>query len=209
MNGIITAVTAQKKRKDRVNVYVDEQYSFSLPAEKALGLAPGRYLSPEQIRDYKELDQEQKALERALGYLAVRPRSRREIRQHLHAKGFSESAIEAVLHRLTELGYLDDAAFARMWVESRSRSRPRGVIGLRRELQEKGISETLISDALQDFDEFSVARAAVSGKLEKWQGLAPMERRQKIYAFLYRRGFSGTTCRDICESAAGEQEMSP
>ncbi|MFO7840092.1 MAG: RecX family transcriptional regulator [Desulfosalsimonadaceae bacterium] len=205
MENIITAVTAQKKRKERVNVFIDEQYSFSLPAEKAPGLAPGRQLSPEQIRSYKELDQKQKALERALSYLAVRPRSCREIRQHLDAKGFYEPAIESAIHRLTELGYIDDAAFARMWIESRSRSRPRGIIGLRRELQQKGVSETMISDALQDFDEFSAALTAISGKLEKWQGLEPMQRRKKIYEFLYRRGFSGTSCREICGRETEEE----
>lgn len=199
MSGCISAICTQKKRKDRVNIYIDGRYHFSLSLWAAAGLKPGDCLSSEQVRDLKALDEKEKAWQRAADYLARRPRSAMEIRQYLERKGFSREAIEPVMERLTDYGYIDDAAFARIWIDSRLRQRPRGAFGLNRELKQKGISEEIIEAALTDFDEYAAAKKAITPKLEKWAALPEIKRYRKIYEFLARRGFARQTCRDICE----------
>lgn len=199
MSGRISAICAQKKRKDRVNIYIDGRYHFSLSLWAAAGLNAGDSLSSEQIRNLKALDEKEKAWQRAADYLARRPRSAMEIRQYLEGKGFSRRSVEQVMERLTAYGYIDDAAFARMWIESRLRLRPRGAFGLSRELKQKGISEEIIEAALTDFDEHAAAKKAISPKLDQWAALPEIKRRRKIYDFLARRGFDRQTCRDIWE----------
>ena len=199
MSGCISAISAQKKRKDRVNIYIEGRYHFSLSLWAAANLKPGDYLSSEQISHLKAQDEKEKAWQRAADYLTRRPRSAREIRQYLKNKGFTRGAIHPVMERLADYGYIDDAAFARMWIDSRLRQRPRGAFGLRQELKQKGIKEELIDAALRDFDEHAAARKAVTPRLEKWRALPEIERRRKIYEFLARRGFARETCRDICE----------
>jgi regulatory protein len=72
--------------------------------------------------------------------LGSRPRSADEVRRRLCDAGYRDDLVKVTLARLTELGYLDDAAFARAWVESRDRTRPRGARALRDELRRKGIA---------------------------------------------------------------------
>jgi regulatory protein len=73
----------------------------------------------------------------AARFLETRPRSSDEVRRRLRDAGYRADLVEGTLDRLTELGYLDDAAFARAWVESRDRARPRA---LRYELRRMGIA---------------------------------------------------------------------
>ena len=73
-------------------------------------------------------------IDAAAAFLAVRPRSVGETRKRLHQLGYPQGLVDEVLERFAEVGYLDDEAFARAWVESRDRARPRGETALRREL---------------------------------------------------------------------------
>jgi regulatory protein len=84
----------------------------------------------------------------AARFLGTRPRSSHEVRRRLCDAGYRADLVEGTLDRLTELGYLDDAAFARAWVESRDRTRPRGARALRDELRRKGVGATDAEAAL-------------------------------------------------------------
>ncbi len=87
-------------------------------------------------------------MEAAAAFLAVRPRSAAETGRRLRHLGYPPDLVDAVRVRLTELGYLDDEAFARAWVESRDRARPRGESALRRELALKGIDREIVDAIL-------------------------------------------------------------
>jgi regulatory protein len=84
----------------------------------------------------------------AARFLEARPRSTDEVRHRLREAGYRADLVEAALLRLTELGFLDDAGFARTWVESRDRARPRGVRALRDELRRMGVAAADIEGAL-------------------------------------------------------------
>ena len=98
-------------------------------------------------------------LDAAAAFLEVRPRSVDEMRRRLRHLGYPAALIEVVIDRLLAYGYLDDEAFARAWVESRDRARPRGEAALRRELVLKGIDRELISAVLAGRDEEVAAPA--------------------------------------------------
>lgn len=84
----------------------------------------------------------------AARFLEARPRSTDEVRHRLREAGYRDDLVEGALRRLTELGFLDDAGFARTWVESRDRARPRGVRALRDELRRMGVAAADIEGAL-------------------------------------------------------------
>ena len=136
-------------------------------------------------------------------FLEARPRSVAETRRHLVDAGWHADLVESVLARLQDLGYLDDPAFARAWVESRDRAHPRGESALRRELALKGIAADTIADVLlhrradagTDLD--TTAAARVLGHREAALLREPDERkrRAKAYALLARHGFDPETCR--------------
>ena len=89
-------------------------------------------------------------MDAAARFLETRPRSVAETRRRLTDAGYPPPLIEEVVTRLVELGYLDDAAFARAWVESRDRAHPRGEAALRRELALKGIDREVAEAALEE-----------------------------------------------------------
>jgi SOS response regulatory protein OraA/RecX len=97
-----------------------------------------------------ELADVRPVLDAAGRYLEVRPRAAGEVRRHLVAAGYPSSLVEAAIVRLTDAGYLDDEAFARAWMESRDRSRPRGEAALRRELLARGVDADVVGRALAE-----------------------------------------------------------
>ena len=89
-------------------------------------------------------------MDAAARFLETRSRSVAETRRRLTDAGYPPPLIEEVVAHLVELGYLDDAAFARAWVESRDRAHPRGEAALRRELALKGIDREVAEAALEE-----------------------------------------------------------
>jgi regulatory protein len=142
-------------------------------------------------------------MESAAAFLAVRPRSVSETRRRLRQLGYGAELVEDALGRMLELEFLDDAAFARAWVESRDRARPRGEMALRRELALKGIDRTIVDEVLGERGQLvdasadeTAARRLLERRLAALLREAdPRRRRQKAYALLARNGFDPDTCR--------------
>src|SRR5262245_64176827 len=95
-----------------------------------------------------EIDDPSVVLDAAMRFLEVRARSVAEVRRRLISAGYRSDLIEGAIDRLTELGILDDEAFARSWVESRDRARPRGERALRSELALKGVDRAVSDEVL-------------------------------------------------------------
>ena len=150
-------------------------------------------------------------LEAAARFLEARARSIGEVRRRLTSAGYRADLVEGAITRLGELGMLDDEAFARAWVESRDRARPRGERALADELRLRGVDRTVIAAALDERREASAAtesadeiapsadEAAALRLLERNSRLLarvadPRARRQRAYALLARNGFDPGIC---------------
>ena len=205
MSGTITSLVLQKNNKERVSVFLDEQYSFSLSLLRAAQLKRGQYLSEEQIAALKSQDERGKAYNRALNYLSYRPRSQTEVERYLLGKGWDEALVCDVIDRLRQAGLVDDKEFANFWIDDRQRFRPRGRRALRYEMRAKGLDEETIAEALESVDEEQSAYELAHKRASRETGLAPHEFRRKLGQYLARRGFSfsviGVVLRRI------EQEM--
>lgn len=202
MSNRITAITPQKKNPRRFNVFIENQYAFSLSAALAMTLHPEERLSEDRINALKNADETDLAFQKALYYLKFRPRSKAETIGHLEKKQFGRQAIAAALKKLENYGYIDDTAFAAFWVESRKRHRPRGLFALRYELREKGIDKGIIDKALFQYDEIEPAWRAVSARLPGWSKLTDFELKTKIYNFLKQKGFAFETCEQVFHLAS-------
>lgn len=124
----------------------------------------------------------------ALRCLSYRPRSEAEVRRRL-LRRYPPEVVQEVIATLVEQKLLDDAAFARYWRENRERRHPKGQEVLRQELSRLGVSRETAEESLQGFDaEANAYRAAV-----KWahrlRGAGYAEFRQRLWAYLQRRGF--------------------
>ena len=185
----ITALTTQKRNKDRVNIFLDGEFAFGLAAVAAMNLRTGQELSGAEIAALQELDEVEKAKKTALALISRRPRSRVEIERHLRKKHVDDLVIGEVVERLAAVDLLDDVAFVEYWIDQRETFRPRGRLALRQELMQKGISRTIIEDALENVDEREAARRAADKKTRRWEHLPENEFRAKLSRYLQRLGF--------------------
>jgi regulatory protein len=154
-------------------------------------------------------------LEAAARFLEARPRSVAEVRRRLTSAGYRADLVEGAIARMGELGVLDDEAFARAWIESRDRARPRGERALREELRLKGIdreiADRLLDERRAGADTPPPDRAAAERLIERHARTLdriadPRRRRERAYALLARNGFDPETCRDVAARVTARDE---
>jgi regulatory protein len=189
-SGTITALEVQKRNKQRVNVYLDEEYAFALPLDEAAKLRKGQTLTEQDVEALQAQDDLQRAVDRAAGFLSYRPRSAHEVRQNLAQKGVDGVVIDQAMARLEALGYLDDAAFAAFWVRERNAFKPLSPRALRYELRQKGVPDAIIDEALADLVPDDAAYKAAESQARRLRGSTPRAFRDKLLPFLQRRGFT-------------------
>ena len=193
MGLIITALTAQIRNRNRVNVFLDGDFAFGLSRIIAAWLHVGQELSDEKIAALQAEDSQEVAYQKVIRYLSYRQRSTDEVRRHLEKQGASPEITETVMERLLRNGLIDDQRLAQDWVENRSDHRPRSRRALVYEMKQKGIPEGAIEQALVDWDEEEMAYQAARKQARKIKHLDWLEFRQKMVAHLARRGFSYET----------------
>ncbi|GAB6932168.1 RecX family transcriptional regulator [Calditerricola satsumensis] len=209
MDGVITAVEPQPGRPKRYNVYVDGELAFSVHEDVVvrLRLVKGRRLDPAACQAVLAEEEENRVLQRALRFLAVRARAEAEVRAYLLRCGYAAERIDAVLGRLREAGWLDDAAFARQWVEARRVSRPRGRRLLRQELLQRGVAAETVDAALAAWteeDEREAAYALARRRLPRYRTPTGLDA-AKLYRFLIGKGFAPGIAGDVVRRLAEEE----
>jgi regulatory protein len=208
--GTITAIRQQQRHPDRVNVFLDGHYGFAVTREQALafGLTIGRELSVDEVARLRAGDMVSKAIEAALRLLVVRPRSEHELRDRLKRKDYDPETIDLALDRVRGWGYLDDADFARRWVENRVQHRPRGERMLKQELRVKGIDPETINEVIEEaeIDEVAAAIAVAEKAASRLRGLDPQVARRRLTGQLARRGFGYDAIRQALKQVLDEAD---
>ena len=202
----ITDLKIQKNNRQRVSVFLDGQYAFSLSLSATVDLKKDSTIETARIDQLLREDEFHGAYNCAIRYLTRRPRSINETRAVLTGKGYGSEAVEKTISRLAAQNYLDDNAYARLWIEHRMRWRPRSAFALGFELRQKGIAHGIIEHLLMDFDDDNAALKAIKGHLRQWQNLERSQFKLKLFNFLKNRGFCYDTCRNTFQRAWMERE---
>ncbi len=124
--------------------------------------------------------------------LTDQPRSRAELAESLAKRLVPAEIATRLLDRFTEVGLVDDEAFARAWVQSRMSGKGLARRALALELRRKGINDELAHEVLADVDdedETAAARAVVQRKLRSTRGLEPQVRLRRLVGVLARKGY--------------------
>ncbi len=195
--GVITALEVQQRNKKRVSVFIDGAFAFGVTQDEALRLHVGQTLSADEIDLLIEEAAITVASDSAARYLAARPRSTKEVRDHLARKQIAPPVIDAAITKLEQLGYIDDQAFAAFWVRDREMFRPTSPRALRYELQQKGISRAIIDETLAELDADDAAYRAARKQVSRYRGSTQRAFRDRMGAHLGRRGFSFEVIRAV------------
>jgi regulatory protein len=193
MGRMITALTAQKRDRNRINVYLDGEFAFGLTRIVGAWLQVGQELSVEKISALQSEDSLEIAYQKAIRYLSYRARSTQEVQRYLAKQNVLAETAQQVVERLQRNRMIDDERLAQDWVDNRSDSRPRGRRALVFEMKHKGIPEQAIHQALTGWDEEEMAFQAARKHARKLKNLEWIDFRQKMLAHLGRRGFSYET----------------
>jgi regulatory protein len=208
--GTVTRVTALPRHPGRFAVELDGGAGLTVDEDLLLryDIQVGDQLDGSRVADILAHEETARATEAALVYLAHRPRSEREVRDRLRRGDFPSETIEKVIARLHDWRYLDDADFARRWVENRAAHRPRGRRLLQQELRRKGIAAETVNEVIAeaDLDELAAATELARRRLGTTTGDDPIAARRRLGAYLARRGYSYDVVRVALERALGEAE---
>lgn len=202
----ITALTAQQKDHNRVNVMVDGAYRFSLDIFQVgeLGIRVGKEYSEQELMELEAESQFGKLYGRTLEYCMMRPHSAKEVRDYLYRKtratktrskrtgewierpGVAQAVAARVYERLVDKGYVNDERFAQYWVENRSQTKGVSQRKLQLELRAKGVESGFIDRLLRETERSDAGE--IQKVIAKKQRLYPD--RQKFIQYLMRQGFT-------------------
>lgn len=184
---IVTAIKRQVKRAGRVSVFIDGKYSFGLSDSALLDskMFVGQELSDREVKELRNAADDDKIYGNAMRFAAMRLRSRWEIEQYLMRKKCPAPLAESILSKLSEIGLIDDAAFARVWIQNRKLLKPTSRRTILQELRAKRVNEAVVEQLLAE--EPNDDEAALKQLIAKKRSHYPDE--QKLMQFLARRGF--------------------
>lgn len=199
-------ITGIRKERGRYRITVNDSESILVPVSllRERPLREGQTFDLEEYDQWLMVRQYRFALDRAVGYLAARDRSKREIEQKLLQAGYRPCTVEMVLYKLEREHLLNDANFARQWVEARS-THKLGKNRIAQELRRKGISAEEAEEALSAIDEEDQLTGAIALAEKAAARAKPDEDRRKtanrIAAMLARRGYSWGIAQEAIKQA--------
>lgn len=201
---VITNLKQGVKNQNRVNVFVDGKFAFSLGVAQVvdLGVKVGAELSAERLGELKKASEFGKLYQRALEKALTRPHSEREMREYLSRKLRNSSSdtlggarlslrsseelselLETVLRRLVAKGYVDDRRFADYYVENRFVKKGVSRKRLAMELMKKGVAREIIDEVLDGRNDEAEILKMIAKKRAKYDD-------EKLVAYLCRQGFA-------------------
>ncbi|OGY12047.1 MAG: hypothetical protein A3A58_01355 [Candidatus Blackburnbacteria bacterium RIFCSPLOWO2_01_FULL_41_27] len=194
----------QQKDQNRVSVYLDGKFAFGVTLESLLqnNLSVGKELTKEQVASLINQSGQDKVFSRVLRFVTSRPHSEKEIKLWFKKKKVDEVVQGVVLNRLTKLGLVDDLAFAKWWIETRTVFRPKPQKILKYELRIKGIKDEITEEALGQTETQTDLEIAIRVAEKRWprlKALPEKEARKKLAEFLARRGFSWGTIKEVAD----------
>lgn len=215
---VITQITEGVRDKTRVNVFINKKFALSLDVKQIvdLGVKVGRQLTEAELQELHKASEFGKLYHSSLEWAFARPHSIYETRTYLKRRQLKrlqlnrkriqeelkplpeiqDSAIDLVLERLVERGYVDDKKFAEYYVENRFTKKGVSKRRLVTELRKKGVSEDVINAALEEAprDEKAELMKVLRKKRRKYDD-------QRLTAYLMRQGFSYEMVRQAIEES--------
>ena len=184
----ITALKRQVKNIDRVSVFVDQKYSFSLTDSEVLqlGIKNGLHVSPQDIESFKKLSADGKVRARTLEWVLARPHSQKELQDYLYRKKVDPELADKIKQECEQRHYIDDVSYAEWYVQY-LRRKNKSSKAVRYELMKKGISNTIVQDIMQHYESDDASIHAVMQKIDNKPRYADP---QKKITYLLSKGFS-------------------
>ncbi|OAS21660.1 regulatory protein RecX [Paenibacillus oryzisoli] len=207
---VITKVEKQKQGRHRYNIYLNEEYAFSVHEDILIKhrLNKGESLYQQAIEAIILDEERNMAYVKALHMVGRRPHSLTEVKRKLKEKGFEAPTIAWTCGKLVENKYINDEEFAKMWTDNRVISQRKGRNLIRQELQQKGIHQDVVKSTMESINPDDEYEGALKVAQTKWKQTSGklMDRKRKTAAFLMRRGYTGTIVTKVLRVISTESD---
>ncbi|WP_229106459.1 regulatory protein RecX [Paenibacillus sp. 1001270B_150601_E10] len=172
-------------------------------------LLKGTEVSLSFMEEIIRADEKNKAYVHALKYLQRKPKTRAELHRYLSQKAYEAEIIDTVLNQLEQEWLVDDASYAEAWLEQRVVRHHKGRRLVQQELKQKGVHARHIARAMDALDPEQERESALHAAHKKWRQTSgePFLRKQKVAAFLARRGYPSDLARQAANQAASEEQF--
>jgi regulatory protein len=197
---IITKILRHSRHRNRYNIYLDGTLAFDVSDEvlQKFDLRLDQRIDDAVVERVATAEAEHRARQNAFRYISYRPRSAKEVTDHLVKKGFTRELAQKVTRHLQQLKYIDDTEFAHAFVRDRLKRRPSGYSMLRHLLIIKGISPATVEKVLKEYvsDDkqleaaLQLARKRLESKTGESRSARSLKQQTRLFNYLLRRGFS-------------------
>lgn len=211
---IITKIQVQKNNKERYNIYIakgsGEEYGFSVDGHTLVkyNLRKGMEIDEFELSTILFDEEVRKAYLQAISYLSYQMRTKHEVEEQLRKKEIGQAIINEVTAKLIEEAYINDNEYALAYVRTQSNVSLKGPQRITRELQEKGISSSIISNSLHEYTKDKQITNAITlcdKKKKTYRNVSALQMRQKLEEMLLRKGYTRDVV-SICLEEVEEQE---
>lgn len=187
---VITKLERQKHNKERISVFVDGEYAFSLSEDTLFeyGVETGKDINGFPLKEMTEEDEYRSALKKGYTLLSGSAKSEKQLKEKLLQKGFDRSAVEKAVSRIKENGYLDDLAYC----EDFMRNTLLGRRGIEYKLISRGINRETVSRVLEETDDgffMENANRLLEKNKKKFEKLTGYAKKNKMYTVLLQNGY--------------------
>ena len=209
---IITKIEVGKRNKERVNIYIDNEYAFSISAELVYkeNIKVKDEINVERLKKLADEDNYIKCKNSALKIIERTYKSEKELRDKLVLKGYDDHIIKLTINFLREYNLLNDTNYAKMYVKDRSRNQGKNKIKYK--LIQKGIDENIIEEELNKIYKDEIKKVVYEMALKKYRVLSKRENdnyklTQKLYRFLMGKGYDYDLIKDVVKSIVKSEDL--
>lgn len=192
---VITKISTQKKNKRRFNVFINDEYAFSVSEQTLItyNLHKGKKLNDEDIVELVKADSFHQSYLKAIHYLSYRMRSIEEVNTYLLKQDIQEHDAEQIIVKLIEKGYLNDEQFAESFIKDQLNQTTKGPLLIKRDLLEKGVQERIVNQKLKLYTfeiELEKALKWAKRRIKRKSKDSYRKRLEKLRIGLIQRGFN-------------------
>lgn len=194
---IITEIKKQTKNNNRFTIYLDGQYYCGLNAETIVknGIKTGMDIEKETIDNYQLESEKTTALEKLVNYMGSRLRTEKQLFDYLAGKGYAKATCDYCMEKLKEYNFINDKQYVAAYVETNKRKKGKKLLEL--ELRQKGITDDILQDSFEEYENDEEVIKTILIKYLKNKELS-RETFQKAYRHLMSKGFeSGEVLRVV------------
>lgn len=199
----ITALTIQKRDKQRCNLYIDEEFCSGISLETVYkhGLKVGLEVNETEIKELIYEGEKSFALEKAINYISKTIKTKKQVKTYLLGKGYSEEICFYCIDKLKEYGYIDDVEYSKKYIES-IKNQGKKLSDYR--LMMKGIRKEDIEKARVNMPDTEKENAKNLAEKYMKNKEITKENVMKTYRYLLGRGFSYESCEYAISFINGE-----